>query len=450
MIHFPLITFGGCLLNIAVKTTLTTCLVVTIAMTASSAVLLRGIDRSAKEVATAQGLLLARTFASSFSIPLARGQHELIQRQIDQMVELPDLFPQVARVVVADQAGRVVAHTDPTRFNELWVDASPSSSQAFIEPVHDPGSPPLLVVKVPVEAAVQFGTVEVTLSVARHFQAARDSSRQVLLGMVLTVFLLTATLTLLLQSLVVRPLRRLAEEVKRWKTGRIAPKLGTGPEEVVTVASAFDDLAERLEEHAAGLELTVAARTRALSEAYEQLQEANRQLQELASTDGLTSLPNRRAFASRLAVEIARAKRTGEPLSLVFFDLDHFKKLNDTLGHLEGDAALARVAGVLEEGRRSSDLVARWGGEEFAVLLPGTGHQAALLVAERLRQTIECGKLPGGCTISGGVATLPDHAHDERSLVGAADDALYSAKHHGRNRIHGSKGWTGAASEESA
>lgn len=414
--------------------------------------MLNGIQRSAREGATAQGLLLARTFASSFSVPLARGQHEVIQRQIDQMVELPHLFPQVARVVVADQTGRVVAHTDPTRFNEVWIDAAPSESEVFVSPASGSfdDSNPLLVVKVPVEAAVRFGTVEITLSVAGPFQAARHSSRQVLLGMVLTVVLLSATLTLLLQSLVVRPLRRLAEEVKNWKSGLISPQLSAGPEDVLTVATAFDELAARLEEHTSGLEKTVANRTRALSDAYEKLQEANQQLQELASTDGLTGLANRRAFADRLGTEISRAKRTNEPLSLVFFDIDHFKKLNDSLGHLEGDAALARVAAILDEGRRSTDLVARWGGEEFAVLLPGTTHQAALLVAERLRQIIERGDLPGKCTISGGVATLPDHAQEERSLVGAADDALYSAKHHGRNRVHGSKGWSSAPNEESA
>lgn len=421
------------------------------AMTATGGVLLNGIHRSAYDEARAQGLLLARTLASSFSVPLARGQHELIQRQVDQIAELPDMYPQVARVVVVDQAGRVVAHTDPTRFNEPWVDAEPDHVEVFLEPAAgDPQMAPMLVVEVPVEAAVRFGTVEIAMTVPGPFEAARRSSRQVLFGMIATVVLLSATLTLLLQSLVVRPLRRLAEAVKTWKGGRIAPRMAKGPEDVHTVATAFDELAERLHEHTVGLEQKVAARTQALSEAYEKLQVANRQLQELASTDGLTGLANRRAFADRLGTEVARAQRAGEPLSLLMFDVDHFKRLNDTLGHLEGDAALAMLSNVLTEGRRTTDLVARWGGEEFALLLPNTTHEAALVVAERLRQVAELAELPGNCTISGGVATLPDHAHDERSLIAACDDALYSAKEHGRNRVHGAQRRAAQRMEDSA
>jgi diguanylate cyclase (GGDEF)-like protein len=161
-------------------------------------------------------------------------------------------------------------------------------------------------------------------------------------------------------------------------------------------------------------------------------------LQQTARTDTLTSMPNRRAFDERLALEIERAARTGEPLSLLMGDIDHFKALNDRFGHAAGDAALASLGRVLMSECRAIDTPARIGGEEFAVLLPSTDAAAALVTANRLRAAIsritDSDNKP--LTISFGVAEHPSDAPTGRDLIAAADRALYAAKAAGRDRAH--------------
>jgi diguanylate cyclase (GGDEF)-like protein len=247
----------------------------------------------------------------------------------------------------------------------------------------------------------------------------------------------------MLRRLLVRPLERLSQAAHHFQAGQrqlgVVPE---GPGEFLTLVQAFDGMAQRIYDHTEELERTVQDRTQELSRSNEQLQLVNQhlqvlnqQLEELAVTDGLTGVANRRAFNDRLDLEVERAKRSSQPLSLVMIDLDRFKRLNDTLGHLEGDAALVQLGALLGEKRRAVDLVARYGGEEFMVLLPGTTHEDAMLVAERIRHATEVAPLPGQCTVSAGVATLPVHATDSRSLISAADQALYAAKDHGRNRV---------------
>lgn len=424
-------------LNVATKTTLTTLLVVAASLAVAGWILLQGIAKAARQESVVQSKLLARTLAGSFAVPLARGQHEVIQRQIDQMAELPERFPDVVRVAVVDQSGRIVAHTDPVRFGDLYGAALPEREEVQVDLTVDP---PITVVRTPVETAVRFGTLEVALAVAGPFQAAKIASRQVVAALLATMLVLVAVLSWSLHRLVVRPLRRMATAVRAYDADQRS--LGVpvdGPAEILTLVGAFNGMAERLHENTTQLERKVEERTRELRGAYDRLTVANQQLQELAITDGLTGLANRRAFTDRLAVEVERARRTSLPLSLVLFDLDHFKRLNDTLGHLEGDAALVLLAGLLREGRRGGDLVARYGGEEFAMLLPETVHGDALLVAERLRRATEEAVLPASCTVSAGVATLPDQAEDARSLIAAADHALYAAKNAGRNRVRSAR-----------
>ena len=157
------------------------------------------------------------------------------------------------------------------------------------------------------------------------------------------------------------------------------------------------------------------------------------EVRHLATTDVMTGIANRMAFQATLDREIARAARERLDVSVVMLDVDHFKKLNDTLGHQVGDDALREVAQTLAGAARAYDFPARYGGEEFIVILPGTGAEAALRAAERFREAVEgCG---AGVTVSGGTATFPLHALDADGLVGAADRALYAAKHAGRNRV---------------
>lgn len=159
------------------------------------------------------------------------------------------------------------------------------------------------------------------------------------------------------------------------------------------------------------------------------VQTSSRLLAELADSDPLTGVPNRRALARQLRRDLARAAREDTALAVAVLDLDLFKAYNDANGHLAGDIALRRAAAVWQRRLRAGDLLARLGGEEFAVVLPGAGLPAALAVAEDLRRAT-----PAGLTVSIGVACHRPGDTDE-SLLARADDALYDAKREGRNRV---------------
>ena len=173
----------------------------------------------------------------------------------------------------------------------------------------------------------------------------------------------------------------------------------------------------------------------------EELEKKNRQLKHLARTDMMTGLYNRTRFTEFVEMEVERLKRTGETSSLIILDLDDFKNVNDLYGHPNGDTVLKLVAGVIKGQLRSTDILCRFGGEEFAVLLPGTAPEGALNVAEKIRGAIEgcsfTGKLESlKITASLGLATLGTNgATSFDTAYQKADQALYNAKGKGRNRI---------------
>ena len=187
-----------------------------------------------------------------------------------------------------------------------------------------------------------------------------------------------------------------------------------------------------------------AAHLKARLKAGGRINEMHRQLLEQAHTDPLTGAANRRAFLERAREEIARSRRYGHPLSVLMADIDHFKRINDTHGHAAGDEALKRFAQLMRDDLRPSDLVGRYGGEEFVVLLPETEVADAPVVAERLRAKVEAAELVHEgtrfrMTVSIGVAAVDLY----NSSVGGsiepalneADAALYRAKESGRNRV---------------
>lgn len=188
-------------------------------------------------------------------------------------------------------------------------------------------------------------------------------------------------------------------------------------------------------------------RERRLVRTAAQLREVSAELDQLARTDALTGIANRRAFFDMFGVEFRRAKRYGRPLGILMLDLDHFKHVNDRWGHPFGDYVLREIAGAIARNVRESDLFARYGGEEFALVLPEAGPEQCLAVAEKLRAAVEELALrsegvppdadpPVRLTISIGVAGLPlDPEQDEFELIRRADRALYEAKRTGRNRV---------------
>ncbi|MBA2687866.1 MAG: sensor domain-containing diguanylate cyclase [Gemmatimonadaceae bacterium] len=168
----------------------------------------------------------------------------------------------------------------------------------------------------------------------------------------------------------------------------------------------------------------------------------NARLEMLAHTDPLTHLLNRRGLHVRLASELDRVRRYNAPLGLLLIDLDHFKSVNDTYGHLAGDDVLTEMGNLLQNATRSVDIVGRYGGEEFVVVLPETGVEGVMVFAQRIRDKIAAHKFSFGkgitnhLTASVGVANFPSVGnHSPEELLHAADMALYKAKESGRNAV---------------
>ena len=169
----------------------------------------------------------------------------------------------------------------------------------------------------------------------------------------------------------------------------------------------------------------------------------HQEIYRLTTTDPMTQVYNRRYFMETLAREISRSRRYELPLSLVMIDLDHFKHVNDTYGHLAGDHVLKLVGKTLKDSLRHEDILARYGGEEFSILLPATPEEGAVRVAEKVRQAVARSPVysgervaPVSLTISVGVASLvPGPGVEPQELIRQADEALYAAKESGRNRV---------------
>jgi len=178
------------------------------------------------------------------------------------------------------------------------------------------------------------------------------------------------------------------------------------------------------------------------AQALETTRADNRRLEALATTDPLTKVLNRRALLERLTAEMDRSRRFGSSLSLLLLDVDHFKEVNDTAGHLAGDSVLRQLGELLEEAVRKVDIVARYGGEEFVILLPETAVEGGVVFAERLRESVANRAFQVGSerlvhlTVSIGIASFASpHVMSTEDLFARADEALYRAKSGGRNQV---------------
>ena len=212
--------------------------------------------------------------------------------------------------------------------------------------------------------------------------------------------------------------------------------LDAGADDYITKPINFRELEARVKSL-----LRIKALQSDLTAREKELSEANDRLLAVARTDGLTEVDNRRYLEERLHEMWRHSQRLREPLSAVMCDIDHFKRVNDRYGHQAGDTVLKEFAALLKKAARDVDRVGRYGGEEFLLLLPGTGVEAAMTFAERVRRDVEQHNFPydGGTihrTMSCGVAAWPHpRITHEDTLIKAADDALYVAKEKGRNCV---------------
>ena len=200
--------------------------------------------------------------------------------------------------------------------------------------------------------------------------------------------------------------------------------------EVRELSGALDHMTQRLMAAREALEEKVRLRTL-------ELEAANRALDMQARTDALTGLLNRRGFESQMAFALALARRSQRDLSLIAVDVDHFKRVNDTYGHEAGDEVLRRLGQTLAARLRSSDVVARLGGEEFVALLPDTDLTGAQAIAQALVDAMaeQHDPVVGRITVSAGVGTMRDLQDTGADMLRRADAALYEAKRQGRNRV---------------
>lgn len=273
------------------------------------------------------------------------------------------------------------------------------------------------------------GVAEGSAAIARHAKQAMWVVTGVLGGLIL----LFAATIYWVQRVIVQPIIRVIRGLESVRATNSSVPLRRESlrelDDISIAVEAFGAALAQISERTADLEREVAER-----------QAAQARLVELATTDSLTGLKNRRYFMETASQEFERARRYQTPLSLLMLDADHFKSINDRYGHPIGDEALKALA---ENGRRrlrEIDLFARLGGEEFAILLPQTGFTAARAVAERVRQSIAEQSVatdwePLHFTVSIGVASLDTRTVDLNDLLRQADAALYQAKENGRNRV---------------
>jgi diguanylate cyclase (GGDEF)-like protein len=340
-------------------------------------------------------------------------------------------------LAVVDDQGRVLAHSEPERFNTLLGDDfTKNAIEAEGTTWRLEGDQYFL--SAPAVSGIRWATVTARYSLDR-LRAQFRFSHVFFGGGALVVFAFLATVLWFgLDRAVVRPLRTLQQALRLMGEGaldtRVPPLRGA---ELAELGDNVNRMAAALQHERENLEHTVALRT-------QELQSLNARLERLAVTDGLTGVFNHRRFQEALEAELLRSDRHKRPMGVLMVDVDFFKKVNDAMGHPAGDALLRQLAVALGQDLRQTDLIARYGGEEFGVLLPETTKAEAMQVGERMRANVE-EKVNHGTpwplriTVSIGVATFPEDGKTPEELLIAADQALYLAKRHGRNRVRGAK-----------
>lgn len=405
-----------------------------------------------------RGLAMLSALSVPCSITLAN--HE-IERLDDYLAQLSgrkqagspgtagDPVRDLLYLCVVDRDGRVIAHTLETEYGGIRKDTFTQGAINADEPQYD-DSENTLTVSLPVKSGLRWGTLIAEFSLHR-LQARTSRMRANTLAVTAALILLAvAALSLGLARLVVRPVKSLSAMAERLGAGDLDHRVRLkSTDELGRLGAAFNQTAEELASYTRELERKVRERQQEIIEKNRELEgekarlsEANRRLEEVATTDGLTNIPNKTHWLSRLEFEVLRARRGKHRLSMLMLDVDHFKHYNDSQGHLSGDRLLADLAALLTGNLRATDIPGRFGGEEFCVALLDTSRRAGARVAEKIRRAVEKSDFPGqenqpggNLTVSIGVAELDLEKDTGNDLIENADRALYQAKHAGRNQV---------------
>lgn len=270
--------------------------------------------------------------------------------------------------------------------------------------------------------------------------ATRQMTRARLIeGAILFVLSLLA-ISLITLLTIIRPLTQLtghAEDIVKGRFTQADDESAHRKDELGILIRTFNLMSEHIRRSHEQLRAANTQLERKVEERTRELEEKNRQLEALSTTDWLTKISNRIKLEAQFNTQIQRAQRYGTPFSILLCDVDFFKRINDTHGHQVGDQVLIEMADLLRRLKRQTDLVGRWGGEEFLLILPETNIENAMTLAERLRGTVAAHAFPGGqacVTISAGLSSYRD-GDTQDTMIERADKALYRAKAEGRNRV---------------
>ena len=421
-------------MQIGSKIVLTVSAVMLVAGAVGFATLLEGGNQQRDEF-RANSRETIRLFALAIAPEIAEHRHDRAQAMIDAMANFKERSSDIENIEVIGTDGKVIAASDPRRYN-MPVDTRDIEAALLHGKWLEKSSGDELQIVVPLAVTHRHGVVRAKLS-ERDLNAYLASQRRWILSlMMLTIIAMGGAITYGHRRLVGNPLSNLARAAGLLGGGDMTVRAEVrGNDEISALSGSFNSMAQALQLYTEDLEQVIAERT-------SELEGANERLRELATTDQLTGLSNRHNFDefARQAIELAR--RNGRPISLVLIDTDHFKSVNDRFGHPAGDQVLKDVAKTLQNNARKADMVARVGGEEFAVLMPDAVVELAGQAAERMRAALAAAthtEVPElgdeRITASFGVACF-DHPDGRlEDLYTAADEAMYRSKTDGRNRV---------------
>ena len=426
--------------------------VTTIVMLAWGVTVVNGEAIMLRDDAQGRGLEVLKAIAVPCALVLGRdqpGELKPVLEALHQNLAEGGL----GSVIVLDVDGQVIAKSDPAAVPPAgpFTAKAIQSSEPLAEEVRD-GRRRRLVLSMPLYSGVRLGTATAEVDLGYLDERIQTMTQRIVLGSALMSAFGALCLSVLMSSSVMRPIEQLSHTALRVSRGDLTARVPgrQGKDELVVLAHVFNEMVQAIQGQTAQLETEVKNRTEQLSNTNQELArantklaEVNEQLELLANTDPLTALANRRSFQETLSFELRRSKRTHSPLSVLMIDVDHFKTYNDANGHPAGDQVLVQIAKILKETLRNTDVVSRYGGEEFTILLPDTAAEPAKAVAQKLRDTVRAYPFPGAgesqpegrVTISIGVATAPEDGDTTISIVIAADRALYVAKGLGRDQV---------------